>query len=740
MKKPAQKPGDVSEGHQDKHLEELIEIQIELQRDTFAGVFYLTSVFFVAGMFLVGLTWPRFLSWQFWVVFVIFAACFRITQTKLNRAPIASGIFWLFSLMVVVFLIVFLFNLPEGVWILAFLPFLAVMMLNWQLALIFEIMIALVFWITSTQGIATAFQDYIPVVLAGGFFGGMVAWISRKPVLDSLQSADRYYQLAQESLKDAQEHRAQLVAALKNLDLAYYRLERANATLVSAWKKAEEAEKFKTDFVTYVSHEMRTPLNLISGFSEMILTAPESYKGRPLPGEYREDISKILRSANHLLKLVDDIIDLAKVNVGRISLMREKFDLNSLAVEAISMVRDYIQARGLEIRLETANESAIIYADRLRILQVLLNLLVNAVRFTEKGWIRLRIDLTASFVRVTVEDTGKGIAAENLENVFEEYYTSQQPGQAWHGGGGLGLPISKKLIELHQGKIGVSSTPGKGTTFWFEIPIEEPEQKQTFLSRPYKYEHFLPRNAEQALLVLHRDPYVAPVIQRYMENYRVISSQDPAESLELARQNKAVAILTPLDGFTIPSGEDFYLLKFPLPDWHHTFPWPFVRDVLRKPVSTEDILKAIRNLPMFPESILVIEDDMDMIDLFRRILLGNFNQEQIQYARSGADAFEIIFKAPPELILLDLLLPDMDGRQILERLASDFSLPALSVLIVSGNVEDYAQQKLDSTLEIRSPAGFQLGQVVRLTQVILDELTPGWEQPRDAKHQEAKPG
>ena len=240
------------------------------------------------------------------------------------------------------------------------------------------------------------------------------------------------------------EHRAQLAQVLQDLDRAYYRLERTNAALVAAWR-CRRGQRLKSELATNLSHELRTPLNLIIGFCEMVgIPRPEKYGSVAIPGVYRSDLNAIYQNAQHLMALVNDVLDLARIDYGRLGLAREEVHVANLVREAVDMVREYVEAKGLQLVIVMApDDLPSLWIDRLRVRQVLLNLLVNAARFTEQG--SVRVGVAGEEVVLSVEDTGRGIPAAELDHVFEEF-TQVGPHQAqgWPSVPGLGLPISKK--------------------------------------------------------------------------------------------------------------------------------------------------------------------------------------------------------------------------------------------------------------------------------------------------------
>ncbi len=708
---------------------ELVEFTADLLRDSLKTLIWTIGGIFLLWFFVVGLRRPELLFWQFWVVFAIFLASLRLAEWLLQRKLAAAGPAWLAGLALTNLLMILLFRFPEQVIFFALIPLIAIVTLDWQAGLASQAAMLLILWGLHFSRLSSLLEPYYPVTIVGSLVCCILGWVNRQTLLETINRSAHYYRMAQQNLEEARQHRAQLVLALKNLDLAYYRLERANAALVSAWKQAEEAERFKSEFVTYVSHEMRTPLNLISGFSETLLTSPESYGGAPLAGAYREDIHKIWRSAQHLLKLVDDVIDLAKVNVGRISLVREMTDLNGLVLESAGMVRDYIQARGLQIKLQLEQNLPALWIDRLRIQQVLLNLLVNAVRFTEKGWIRVETIGRGGEVMVKVSDSGMGIAEEDLPRVFEEFHSSSRLGEAWHGGGGLGLPISKKLVELHQGQMGVESQPGRGSTFWFTLPRETRQEKPAVPSRPYTTEHFRPKAAGRAIVLVHHDRHIAPLVQRYLEGTRVFPARDLIEAARIAGEIQAVALLASTNSAWEGVPGDWIRVSCPLPDWRKSFPWPGIRDILRKPVSAEDLWSAIGQLDRPVERPLVVDDDPEMVDLLKRMLATQIPYNRLLEAYDGQEALRKIEKYRPDLVLLDLVLPEIDGPEILARMAAAPGLAGIPVILVSGNVEDYAAQALAGSIEITRNGGFQFGEIIRALEPVLEALTPGWDLP-----------
>lgn len=261
-------------------------------------------------------------------------------------------------------------------------------------------------------------------------------------------------------------------------------LQASNIELETARAAAYEAKTFRGQFLANMSHELRTPLNAIIGFSETMLSYPMMYDNVPLPDAYRNDMGQIYTSGKHLLQLINDILDLSKVDAGKLELEVEEIDLDPVFRGVMATAAGLVGDRPIELVRDTPLPLPTVKGDSLRLRQVILNLLSNGVKFTDRGAITLGArDNGAGEVEFFVRDTGIGIPAEELGTVFEEFKQGSSGRRKGRAGSGLGLAICKQLLSLMGGRIWADSTVGKGSTFYFALPIYAVSPSETS-SRP----------------------------------------------------------------------------------------------------------------------------------------------------------------------------------------------------------------------------------------------------------------
>jgi len=712
----------------------------ELVRSTTRQLILVIGVLYAVAHFGFTINVPAEQSWRIWPISLLLAGSFGWAWLVLDKHLLLAHAIWQGGLAVAISLGLFIGRQPEIAFFYALLPFIATVTVGWRAGLLAEaLIVALTLWPFQIPVLRELSIVQQPGIAVGGVIAGAVGWAACRVLYTITQWSIYSFNQAQASLEEARRHRAQLARVVKDLDQAYYRLERANAALIAAWKTADEAERFKAEFVAYVSHELRTPLNLITGFSEMMCVAPESYGGVTLPGPYRSDADAIYRNARHLLALVDDVLDLARIDVGKLALARDRVDLAALIGETTDMVKDYVMAKGLELTIQVPQSLPELWLDRLRIRQVLLNLLVNAARFTERGRIVVEAETLDGEVAVRVTDTGMGIAVEDLPEIFREYRSSRPAISGWHSGTGLGLPISKKYVELHRGRIGVESTPGQGTRFWFTLPCGEPPVVSAPTPGARSRSQPLGRlgPAERIVVVVHDDPRVALLLQRHLDGYRVLGASNMADGRALADDLKAIALLTETSQAADLTGGDVPLIVCPLPSLREAAKTLGAQDLLVKPVSREDLLAALGRLNGPLRCVLIADDDPEMVRLLRRIVRNHDRTLRCLEARNGEEALSLLRAEHPDVVLLDLVMPGLSGQEVLRRMAEEPGLAKIPVIIVSARGHESLGSALADPIWISRARGFRLSEIVDCVQAVLNILAVGWGE--DAAREPASP-
>jgi signal transduction histidine kinase/CheY-like chemotaxis protein len=304
---------------------------------------------------------------------------------------------------------------------------------------------------------------------------------------------------------------------------------------VQLFRELEVAGRHKSEFLASMSHELRTPLNAVIGFSDVLL---ERMVGE-LNERQEEYVRDIRDSGRHLLELINEILDLSKVEAGRMELEPAAVSLPGLLEYALAMVREQAAQHGIELILDVAPEVGVIWADELKLKQVVLNLLTNAVKFTpDGGAVDVRAEIAGDEAQVIVRDTGIGIDAADHERIFEAFQRGGR--EARSEGTGLGLTLSRRIVELHGGRIWMSSRPGVGSTFGFAVPVRQGAETTEEVSDVVAAERDM-----ETVLVVEDDAHSAELLSVYLEDagYRIAVARDGAEGLELARRLRPRAVV-----------------------------------------------------------------------------------------------------------------------------------------------------------------------------------------------------
>ncbi len=675
----------------------------------------IASVGIIAAVAFIGAaaSWPEHYQWNLVPGMLIIVLTSVIAYQLLARAFIASQVIWQFGLSAAVLTLAAIFQQPEMLFLLALLPLMAVVALGVGGGFASEAgVIASMLFAARSPFFPPLGEGYPWAIILGGGLCGLLGWASTSSLVTVMGWFVYSYKNLQTNLEEIRQQRTQLNRALRQLDQANQMLQRANASLVAARRAAEEAERFKAEFVANVSHELRTPLNLIIGFAQVMVTSPESYGGEPLPGGYRSDIYAIYNSAKHLRALVDDVLDMGRLDANKIALVRQPVPVAALVNEIETMVRDYVTAKGLELRAYLDPDLPILQIDQLRIRQVLLNLLVNAVRFTEKGIIQLQVSRQDQQVMFRVQDTGRGIAPEDLPHIFEPFHTTNHHAETpWHTGTGLGIPISKKFVELHGGQMGVESGLYEGTTFWFTLPCETCGEPNIQWIKP----RAAPPDAEEMeriVVVVTPDDGVTSTLQRQIANFRFVTAENLAAGAAMAHEFQATALIADETPDNLPT-MDIPIVNVPLPTREKIAAALGARDLLTKPVSAEQLIAALDRSGRTAPRVLIADQDPGLARLFRRILRPRVANQNLLEAYTSDEILTRLAADRPDMILLSVDLQQPSVRQML----AQPEYRDVWVILIGEEWDEW--MRVLQPLQIFRSSGFRSGELMRTLQAIL---------------------
>ncbi|MGC8874439.1 MAG: response regulator, partial [Chloroflexia bacterium] len=454
-----------------------------------------------------------------------------------------------------------------------------------------------------------------------------------------------------------------------------------------------QADRAKSEFISTVSHELRTPLTAIKGYVDLLLLGSVG----DLSPMQRNFLEVVRSNANRLVELINDLLDISRIETGRITLNREPVSLYELVEEVVESARTEIERKQLRLEIDVPTDLPLVQADRRRILQVLGNLVSNAYKYTpEGGRITIAARCVDDVLQVDVSDTGVGISPEDQQRLFTRFFRADNPMRDEVGGTGLGLAISKSFVEMHGGRIWVQSELNVGSTFSFTLPLAaEPQPREPALEPA--------ATGGKRVLVVDDDPQIAELLRIQLDRagYGVLVAHRGEEALEIASRELPDLItldilMVGMDGFQVLERlrADARTARIPVivisvvSEQRDLLALGAV-DFLSKPLE-EAALRAAVERALRPRGggrqVLVAEDDPDIAGWLERVLQRE--GYQVCWAPDGQAALDEVRRARPDVILLDLHLPGVDGREIVARLKRDAETRDIPIIVMTASSLD----------------------------------------------------
>ncbi|MBC7235454.1 MAG: response regulator [Chloroflexi bacterium] len=571
-----------------------------------------------------------------------------------------------------------------------------------------------------------------------------ILWAMRRSVNELARWSWEHFSRAQSLLEEARDRQVELKETLDALARANRELALMNEKLATLRLVAENAQKAKATFVSSVSHEFRTPLNIIIGLTELLMDAPRVF-GEALGPKTQEAVATLYRNCEHLSSMIEDVLDLSQVEAGRLAIRKEYVDLRQLVRNALGVILPLLTRKGLSIEVSMPDTLPEVYCDATRIRQVLLNLVSNATRFTEQGGISVAVSVEDGHVVVSVRDTGPGIAPEEAARIFEPFrQATETQRRGGVGGHGLGLAISKQFVEMHHGKMWLESEMGQGSTFFFKLPISPPPEplapperwiKEGWVTRSSRVPLPVARLAERMIL-FDESGELRPVFARYADDTEFVEARTLGDTVCRAREMPAQAILVNspteadllerlrLIGVELP---DIPIIGYCLPQKNAHALCAGAIGYLLKPVHRADLQRILASVAQPIGRVLIVDDEEDTL-WFLEQLVGVCDESiQVSTAASAGEALAKMRSWRPDLVLLDIVLPDMDGWQLLTIKAQEEALVDIPVAIVSAQdpYEGPAASEQEGSDQLSSPVlattmgdGLAIGKLLRCAQII----------------------
>jgi PAS domain S-box-containing protein len=506
---------------------------------------------------------------------------------------------------------------------------------------------------------------------------------------------------------------------------AEYEVNRINADLARARDDALAASKAKSQFLANMSHELRTPLNAIIGYSEMLKEEALEQGNNMLA----TDLKKIFGAGHHLLGLINDILDLSKIEAGKISIFAEKMSVTTLVNESIELIQPLAQKNANQVTVIGIENAGEIITDVVKLKQILFNLLSNACKFTRDGEIILEISRRQENeygkILFNIRDTGIGMSGIEVDKLFEYFSQADPSTTRQYGGTGLGLAISKRFCELMGGNIGVSSTKGVGSVFEVSLPVviragqsvsslpSDTASTQTKKSSEDAYSSVVDA---KRVLIIDDDPSIRELLVRYLtrEGFTVLEAENGQQGIEFAEKESPDVIILDVmmpgtDGWSVleylkshTSLSSIPIIMLTMVDDRSRGYALGAMHFLNKPVNWSNLYQIIEDIlgqnQSIKRSVLVVDDDSESRALLRHSLESD--GWQVEEAFNGKNAIESINNRAPALILLDLMMPEMDGFEFVDAIKSQQNLADIPIIVLTAmDIDGEIHQKLHGQVQ-----------------------------------------
>jgi len=462
-------------------------------------------------------------------------------------------------------------------------------------------------------------------------------------------------------------------------------------TILRDISKEVEADRAKSEFISTVSHELRTPMTAIKGYTDLLSGGAVG----ALNENQKHFLGVIKNNTDRLIALINDLLDISRIETGRVRFEPAPVKVGEIIADVVEAMAARAQERGLNLTYEVDAGLPEVMGDRGRLYQVLTNLVGNAINYTPHGNVTVEATTAGTAVQVSVHDTGVGIAPEDISNIFDRFYRADDPVVQEASGTGLGLPIVKMFVEMHGGRVWVDSERGRGSVFTFILPVSgaelEPEEPKALPTAP-------PPITAKTVLVVDDDPDIAQLVRMQLESngYRVLTASRGHKAVEVVKEDKIDLIvldrlLPDVDGLDIldelkgaPSTAAIPIIMLTIVEDDGEAMARGASAYLIKPVNEQLLLEQVDTVLTREGRVLIVEDDPDTADVLIRAL------RRVGFAtKAASDGYEALAAARrvrPDVIIMDLRLPGMDGYEALSHLKRNITTGTIPIIAISAHV------------------------------------------------------